>query len=208
MFLYLVFASIEVTLGVEGRPKIRRACLNTIDSLLDLQWNRPNDNCGTFTHFNLYGRDNPLNIYQLLGTYTDYSLTSLNIKLKNLSNWEFYLIYHTACNGIDSIYSDTIQIDNIAPPDSELDSVSIDLTTQKTIIGWSSNTGTDVMGYYVYYITNTNAIITSTSSLSYLDNGARDPKLSALSYGIAAFDSCQNASLISVPHSTIHLQSV
>ena len=52
------------TFGVENRPKMRRACLNRLDSTLDLQWNKPTDVCGTFTHFDLYGRDNNLAVFQ------------------------------------------------------------------------------------------------------------------------------------------------
>lgn len=195
--------------GVEGRPKMRRACLNRIDSTLDLLWNAPTDNCGTFTHFNVYGRDNSLSLYEFLGSYTNFTTNNINIKLKNLKSWEFYLVYHKACNGTDSIYSDTISIDNEAPFDSQIDSVSVDLSTQKTIIGWSENPSTDTKAYYVYFITGTNSIISTTDGISFLDNaGPRDPTIAPIRYGIAAIDSCENASLISDPHVTIHLQNV
>jgi gliding motility-associated-like protein len=194
--------------AVETRPKMRRACLNRIDSTLDLLWNKPTDNCGSFTHYNLYGRDNALSLYEFLGNYTNWNSNSISLKLRNLKSWEFYLVYHKACNGTDSIFSDTIKIDNQAPFDSQLDSVSVDLATQKTILGWSQNLSPDIRGYYVYFITATNSIITTTSNNFYLDNGLRDPQNGPVQYGIAAFDSCNNTSLISVPHTTIHLQSI
>lgn len=205
--IYFCFTT-QVAFGVEGRPKMIRACLNRTDSTLDLHWYKPTDNCGTFTHFNLYGRDNPLNLYQFLGTYNNFTLDNLSIKLKNLKSWEFYLVYHTACNGTDSIYSDTIGIDNTAPPDSQIDSVSVDLSTQKTIIGWAKNPAPDIMGYFVYHVTASNSIITTTSNSSYLDLGSRNPGQGPVNYGVAAFDSCKNASLISQAHTTIWLQSV
>lgn len=197
-----------MSFGLEGRPKIRRACLNRSDSTLNLQWNRPSDNCLSFTHFNLYGRDNPLSIYQLLGTYTDNSINSLNRQLPNTKQWEFFLVFHKACNGVDSIYSDTVFIDNQAPSNSELDSVSVDFTTQKAIVGWSKNAALDVEGYYIYNVTGSglNTIISTTSSLNYTDND-RNPVNGSISYKIAALDSCKNASLISEEHRTIHLQS-
>lgn len=177
--------------------------------MLDIHWNTPTDSCATFTHFNLYGRDNPLSLFQMLGSYNNVSINSLNIKLKNIRNWEFYLVYQTACNGTDSIFSDTIRIDKVAPPNSEIDSVSVDLASQKTVIGWTENTADDIMGYNVYYVTSTNSIIETTSSLEYQDNDAgRNPAQASQKYGIAAFDSCGNTSLISSPHSTIHLSSV
>ena len=107
--------------GVENRPKLRRACLNTLDSTLELKWNKPTDNCGSFTNFDLYGRDNILSIFQKLNTYNTFNINTLSIKLSNLKNWEFYLVYHKSCNGIVSIFSDTILIDNSPPIDSQLD---------------------------------------------------------------------------------------
>lgn len=208
VILLLIGLQVLDSFGIETRPKMRRACLNRSDSTLDLLWNRPTDNCGSFTHFNLYGRDNNLSLYEFLGSYTNFSTTNISLKLRNLKTWEFYLVYHKACNGTDSIYSDTIKIDNQAPFNSELDSASVDLSTQKTILGWSNNLSPDVKGYYVYYITGTNSIITTTSNNSYLDAGARDPRNGPIQYGIAAFDTCNNTSLISVPHTTIYLQSV
>jgi len=144
------------TYGVEGKPVMRRACLNRLDSTLELQWNKPTDICGTFTHFNLYGRDNNLAVFQYLGRYNSFILSSLNIKLSNLKSWEFYLVYHKACNGNDSIFSDTILIDNSPPINSELDSVSVELNSQKTILGWSKNSSVDVKGYIIYHVTGTN----------------------------------------------------
>ena len=208
ILLVLFVMNALLSSAVETRPKMRRACLNRIDSTLDLLWNKPTDNCGSFTHYNLYGRDNALSLYEFLGSYTNWNINSITLKLRNLKSWEFYLVYHKACNGTDSIFSDTIKIDNQAPFDSQLDSVSVDLTTQKTILGWSQNLSPDIRGYYVYFITATNSIITTTSNSFYLDNGLRNPQNGPVQYGIAAFDSCNNTSLISVPHTTIHLQSV
>jgi hypothetical protein len=204
----LISGSIFNILGVENRPKMRRACLNRIDSTLELQWNKPTDICGTFTRFDLYGRDNNLAVFQKLGEYNSFILSNLNIKLSNLKNWEFYLIYHKSCNGIDSIFSDTIIIDNIPPINSDLDSVSVEMNTQKTILGWSKNSSSDVKGYIIYHVTSTNSVIADTNSTSYLDNGIRNPSTGSENYSIAAYDSCNNTSLISIPHRTIYIQGV
>lgn len=203
----LVFGFVLNAYSVESRPKMRRACLSRLDSILELQWNKPTDNCGTFTHFNLYGRDNNLAIFQLLASYNTFNTNTLNIKLKNLKSWEFYLVYHKTCNGLDSISSDTIQIDNSPPIDSELDSVSVDLATQKTRLGWSSNSSADVKGYIIYHVTGTNSVIADTGATSFLDLGSRNPTIAPENYSIAAYDSCNNTSLISIPHKTIHIQS-
>lgn len=209
IILLLVFLSIlSVSWAVEGRPKMRRACLNRLDSTLDLLWFKPTDNCGSFTSFSLYGRDDILGLYQYLGNYQNFALDNIQIKLKNLRNWEFYLVYNKTCNGLDSVYSDTINIDNQAPFDSQIDSVSVDFSTQKTIIGWTNNPSNDIKGYLVYYVTGTNAVIQNTQQTNFLDNSSRNPAQNVLTYSIAAYDSCENTSLISQSHSTILLNRV
>lgn len=194
--------------AVEGRPIMRRACLNRVDSTLNILWFKPTDNCGSFTSFSLYGRDNPLGVFQFLDSCITPNKDNFEIKLKNLRRWEFYLVYNKTCNGLDSIYSDTILIDDEAPENSLIDSVSVDLATQKTLIGWQQNNSKDVKGYYVYHVTGNNSVITTTQNINYLDLGSRDPRLGSVSYSIAAFDSCNIASLISASHATMLLRSV
>jgi gliding motility-associated-like protein len=187
---------------------MRRACLNRLDSTLDLLWFKPSDACGSFTSFSLYGRDDQLKVFQFMGSYSSYSIDNLSIKLSNLKDWEFYLVYNKDCNGVDSLFSDTIIIDNQEPIMPELDSVSVDPITQKTIVGWAVSGSKDVKGYNIYYVTGTNSVINTTSGTTYIDNGPRDPTAGPLKYSIAAFDSCvYNISLIDTPHQTIFLKS-
>lgn len=187
---------------------MRRACLDNVDSLLDLLWFKPIDNCGSFTSFSIYGRDNSLNLFKYLGSYSNSSLQNVSVKLSNVKkSWEFYLVYNKACNGTDSIFSDTIGIDATQPVNAELDSVSVDLATQKVLIGWHKNPSPDVKGYYVYYVTSTNSIITTTTATNYFDNGSRNPGNDTMCYSISAFDSCNNTTLISQGHTTIFLKT-
>ncbi|HEY1046559.1 MAG TPA: hypothetical protein VGF79_08975, partial [Bacteroidia bacterium] len=74
------------------------------------------------------------------------------MKLKNLLNWEFYVVYSKTCNGTDSINSDTLFVDNSKPSYQEIDSVSVDLATQKIIIGWTKNPTLDNKGYIIYNV--------------------------------------------------------
>jgi gliding motility-associated-like protein len=193
--------------GQDIRPKMRRACLNRSDSTLDLLWVKPINGCGSINNFSIYGRDDVLGLFVYLGNRTDISLNNIVLKLKNLRSWELFLVYNTDCNGIDSIFSDTITIDNTAPDNSQIDSVSINLTTQKAIIGWSRNSSIDTKGYLIYHVTGSNDVIGSTEQTQYLDNGSRNPTAASVSYSIAAYDSCQNTSLISETHRTIFLNS-
>jgi hypothetical protein len=197
--------------GVEGRPKMRRACLSKADSVLDLQWFRPTDNCGSFNYFHLYGRDNALGTFDFMGRWTDFSMTNLNIKLKNNKNWEFYIVYQTACNGTDSIFSDTIMIDNSVPNTTELDSISVDLATQQLILGWQYSSTPDTKGYIGLYVneqTNKNSSVFDTFENVYFHPDSGNPSNASVSYGLATYDTCNNLSPISSIHKTMYLQSV
>jgi gliding motility-associated-like protein len=207
IILLITLLQVISTFAVEGRPKMRRACLDRQDSTVDLLWFRPTDNCNSFTSFSVYGRDDVLNVFELFGIYSSFSLDNVSFKVKNLKSWAFYLVYNKSCNGVDSIYSDTIFIDNSAPANSELDSVSVDLLTQKVTLGWSANPSIDIKGYLVYLIRGQDSVLANTANTTYLDIGPRDPKNASIRYSIAAFDSCNNISLISGRHSTIFLRS-
>lgn len=204
--VFVLFLLINISaFSVENRPKMRRVCLNRSDSTVNLLWYRPTDNCGSFTSFSVYGRDDILGLYNFMGKWNDFALDNVQLKLKNLRSWEFYLVYNTNCAGTDSIYSDTLIIDITAPENSLIDSVSVDLATQKTQIGWKTNNSKDNKGYYIYNVTGVNTIIHTTAQINYLDIGSRDPSTQPVSYSIAAFDSCNIASLISQAHTTMHL---
>ncbi len=195
--------------AVEGKPTIRRACLDYTDSTITLLWFQPTDNCNSFTWFSVYGRESPLSLYKHMGRYTNFALNSVQFKIPNLKDWEFYIVYSKACNGTDSIFSDTLMIDNQLPANSIIDSVSVDLTTQQTHIGWKQNPSKDVKGYKLYYFTaNTNIIIDNTTNTSSVDiDPSRKPTKAPFSYKVAAYDSCNNTSLISSEHTTIFLNS-
>jgi len=195
--------------AVEGGIKMRRACLNKGDSTVTLLWFKPTDNCNTFTSFSLYGREDALSVFKYLGGSTNFSLNSTQTKINNQKNWEFYLVYSKACNGTDSIYSDTLIIDDQQPFNSSIDSVSVELVSQKTIIGWSKSASNDVAGYIIYnYTGNTFVSFDNTKGTQSKDTDpSRDPSKKHYDYSIAAYDSCGNLSLISSTHATMVLSN-
>lgn len=209
LFSFFLFYT-SVAFGVEGKVKMRRICLNSSDSTATLLWFPPTDNCGSFTEFSVYGREDAVSLFQYMGRYTNFSLSTLQIKLPNIRRWEFYLVYSRACNGTDSLYSDTLIVDKTQPANSFLDSVSIDLVSQQTIIGWRKNPSPDTKGYFIYQL-----IGTTTHKVIYNILGGSgvmdvDPLRSAdkgpFKYEIAAYDSCDNLSIISPNHTTMHLR--
>ncbi len=195
--------------AVEGGIKMRRACLNKGDSTVTLLWFKPTDNCNTFTSFSIYGREDALSVFKYLGGSTNFSLNSTQTKINNQKNWEFYLVYSKACNGTDSIYSDTLIIDDQQPFNSSIDSVSVELVSQKTIIGWSKSASNDVAGYIIYnYTGNTFVSFDNTKGTQSKDTDpSRDPSKKHYDYSIAAYDSCGNLSLISSTHATMVLSN-
>ena len=195
--------------AVEGSIKMRRACLNKSDSTVTLLWFKPTDNCNTFTSFSIYGREDAMSVFKYLGGSTNFSLNSIQTKISNQKNWEFYLVYSKACNGTDSIYSDTLIIDDQQPVNSSIDSVSVELVSQKTIIGWSKSASNDVAGYIIYnYTGNTFVSFDNTKGTQSKDTDPnRDPSKKHYDYSIAAYDSCGNLSLISATHATMVLSN-
>ncbi len=151
--------------GINSSVTPLRACLNNNDSIITLSWSNPTDVCLSFVKHRLYARENA-NAFQPIAEITNYATTSFQYKLPNLNNnWQFYWVTLTACNGIDSFTSIITSIDLNKPPIIALDSVSIDLATQKLIAGWQPNPASDTKGYRLYeYKSGINDSIADTSA--------------------------------------------
>lgn len=182
-----------------------RACLNNNDSIITLTWTNPSDGCLSFIKHRLYARENA-NPFLPIAEINSLAVTSYQYKLPNLnSNWQFYWVTLTACNGIDSFTSNSTSIDLNKPPAIELDSVSIDLATQRLIVGWQPNSALDTKGYRLYeYKSGINDSIADTASIFY--KFYSNPLLNRY-ITISTYDSCNLYSPISNPHSPLILNA-
>lgn len=117
------------------------------------------------------------------------------------------------CTSASSIDGDLFQ-DAIAPLTPVIDTVTVDSLTGLSVINWFPSSSGDTEGYIIYE--NENGIwvpidtVYGIASNNYINAHPTwaNPDSSSLSYCIAAFDSCQNTSPISIAHSTIFLTSV
>jgi hypothetical protein len=203
LFLLLIFACSNLK-AIDRSASITRICLNNNDTLANISWRMPSDLCNSYQKTDIYGRrqNDP---FRLMESIPDFSIEETSVKLNSLEqSWEFYIVLHTACNGIDSFISDTIGIDISKPPINYLDSVSVDFETQKIIAGWKENNAPDVKGYRLYQFSNAvNDSIGDTDNTSFLFNDVSTE--SAPRITLAAYDSCNLYSAISPPHQIIRL---
>jgi len=188
---------------------LHRACLDRVTGELNLLMTPSKDTFSNFAFYRIWGRDNAAASFQLLHQETSINKQNLNLSPPNKKRWEIYVSTHwNACKNLDSVISNTVFVDNIAPSYIEPDSVSVDLITQKVIAGWTSPSDADIMGYSLFKVdaVGNNQLIDEQNVLCYQFNtGTFDSKVGGNRLAIAAYDSCRNGGIISKSHSPILL---
>ena len=187
-------------------PNLVRACLNPGDSMVTLDFGATLDVCGSFDHHTVYASENGVT-YFAFASITNISATQVQFKLPNANpTWSFYLMSTYLCNGVDSTSSDTLSLDISEPPISSIDSVSVDVSSQNVLVGWTRNSAPDTRGYRLYTLSNAiNSRLGDTSENAYVV--VNQNVTSKTRYTLAAFDSCNLFSPISNPHSPITLST-
>lgn len=202
MGLFCVVASAMVK-----PPKAIRACLDPTTSVVTLYISPSSDACGSFSSYRLYGRDNAISPFQLLYQGGIAGSTSLSAALPNKKRWELFVSARFACNGTDTLNSDTVFVDDQPPALLLLDSVSVDLTSQQVVAGWKKAPEADVMGYSVFKVdpgTGNNVLVKDTAALGYrFLTSTFDSRNPGHKISIAVFDSCKNGGVICPPHSPV-----
>ncbi len=197
----------SVASGMVIPPKALRACLDPISGVVTVYFVPQTDLCGSFATYRLYGRDNVTSPFQLLYEGGAANSSALSAALPNKKRWELFISARFACNGNDTLNSDTLLVDDQPPALLLLDSVSIDPTTQRVIAGWKKAPEADVMGYSVFKVdpgTGNNVLVKDTGSLAYtFMTSTFDSRNSGHKISIAVFDSCKNGGVICPPHSPI-----
>ncbi len=121
---------------------------------------------------------------------------SYRVEIKDASN----------CNSVSSI--DAKLFEDLTPPlTNGMDTVSVNYTNGKVIIGWKPSPSLDTWGYVIChgspFVLDT---VFGRLNTFYIDS-LFDPCLATQSYRVAAFDSCYNTSILSDYHTTILLNS-
>ena len=115
----------------------------------------------------------------------------------------------SGCSSFSSVDGQSFS-DITGPAITVVDSVSVDPVTGITTIGWTQNPSPDVV-YYVIYVNNTSqsppwvGVDTVYGISNTFANVTGSENTCAGTYSIAAFDSCNLTSLISIPHKKICL---
>lgn len=188
-------------------PKAIRACLDPTTGVVTLYITPRADLCGSFVSYRLYGRDNAINPFQLLYEGGAVGTNAISAALPNKKQWALFVSARFACNGTDTLNSDTVLIDDQPPALLLLDSVSVERSTQQIIAGWKKAPEPDVMGYSVFRVdpgTGNNVLVKDTGALGYrFKTSTFDSKNPGHKVSIAVFDSCNNGGVICAPHSPV-----
>jgi gliding motility-associated-like protein len=99
-------------------------------------------------------------------------------------------------------------VDVLPPSISELDSVSVDLTSNRVLLGWSKNPSPDFDKYLLYVLVNgffTAMTPSETRDTFAIDQGNTDPSKGSFTYNINTRDSCGKLPAFEKKHSTIFL---
>ncbi len=189
-------------------PDFRRVCGDGVGQNITLSWSPISDGCNMFQEIIIYGRVDALQPFQIIDQLTDISLTQYtHFGAKNISTtWSYFIVYKNLCNG-DSAYSRTLEIDNTQPPESNIDSVSVDINTGRVIVGWSKNPAPDLKDYRIWTSQGANSTPITRVDTTFYIHPASNPNSATQGYKITALDSCDNQSQINELHSTIFLQS-
>ena len=205
---YTAILLILIPIGLfasDSRPHLRRVCLDRVNMTTTLYWTQGADTCPTFLNYNIWGRDDINGLFSLMGVELSPGAGFKTISIPNLKRWQFFIVARYGCYPNDSLISDTLFVDDEEPSPMDLDSVSVDVGTQKIIAGWSKNTSSDLQGYLLYKVSGTNQIIADTSTLRYQFQ-ALNPRVTGNRIAISAYDSCSQAGLISAYHEPVVLR--
>jgi len=191
--------------ALDNAPVLLRICLDRLNQTATLYWVPSSDNCASFSKLIVYGREDVSLIFSPMAEVLNPAQSSLTLPLGNLKRWDFFLVARYACNGVDTLVSDTVFVDDEEPAEMGLDSVSYDPVSGLLMAGWSPSTAADLKGYYLYHVTGTNIRIADTSARTYRIRGM-NPAMVGNRIAIAAYDSCNQAGIISADHEAVTLR--
>lgn len=171
------------------------------DSLI---YNKASNTCGAFIAFDIYGSQDRLGPYTLLGSVTEINESVFEHKTPNSEVWYYYLQSNFDCPGYTSPTSDTL---NNQPPDSS-PIISISIENEVINLKWAQSRSPQTWGYVIYRIEDIDTIPIDTVAFgtSFLDIFAM-PTEKPETYLVTAMDRCGNTSDFELSHSSIFLEA-
>ena len=202
-FIVIAIFCSQLSWAVDLSPKMLRACIDYDNDIVTVKWTQPEDNCGSFEKYMIYGSEN-LGPFKKLAEIQNLAVGEYphSLLVQNTS-WRYYITTYTHCNGVDSLRSDTIGVDVVYPVNIEIDSISYNLESQKIIAGWKRNPSTDTKHYEIYdYSSGSGDLLGDTKLLSFDISEKRAGRFPVV---LATLDSCNLSSLLSQPHEATYL---
>ena len=201
---------IETTAVYSQSPNLRRICPNGADN--NLYWSNPVDTCSQYTFNIIWERKGVVGPFSPIDTI--YNLTQdayLHINATpplSEPNSYYFIERRDSCGPNYNQYSDTLLVDVLPPNISELDSVSVDLISNRVLLGWSKNSSPDFDKYLLYVLVNgffTAMTPSETRDTFAIDQGNSDPSKGSFTYNINTRDSCGKLPAFEKKHSTVFL---
>ena len=168
-----------------------------------LIWELPNNNCGAFNSYEVFGSQDISGPYNIIATITDPAQDRFFHEEASGSIWYYYLRSDFNCPGQEVFTSDTL--DNLIPLGSPILYTSVE--DENVLIEWELSPSPEATAYVILRntITGTTAIDTVFMGSQYVDTSA-DPLNQTETYFVNALDPCGNSSLFEDAHTTILLQ--
>jgi hypothetical protein len=184
--------------------RVSRVCLDKFTNNLTVSLTvNDADACGSFQFHRVYGREDAAAPYVLLKQISTLNVSLISATVPNNKRWEIYISSHFACNGIDSLVSNRVLVDDMAPFLFEPDSVSVNYASQNLIAGWTKPSVNDIKGFSLFKENGgTNVLLKDTFSLfySFAKSTFNPANFGTIKFSIAAFDSCLNGGILSSYH--------
>lgn len=162
-----------------------------------LTWQISPDVCQITGNITLFAKENIAQNFFIISNTINHAsgnYTHLNANVPSVKDWYYYFQYSKICGTDTSVFfTDTLQIDDIKPDSTILDSVSVDPINNVVLLGWTSNKTPDFSSYYLYnYDRADPRLIENYRDTFYIDISPVNPRSKALSYDITSSDSCDN----------------
>lgn len=204
VFVFIAFFLTQLTWAVELPPKMLRACIDYDNDIVTIKWSPPKDGCGSFEKYLVFGSEN-LGPFKKLTEITNLGISEYpHALLVQNTSWRYYITTYYLCGGVDSLRSDTLEIDITYPINIEIDSISYDLETQHIVAGWKKNPSRDTKHYEIFdYRSGSGDLLGQTEELIFDVTEKRSGRFPIV---LATIDSCNLSSLLSQPHEVVFLK--
>ena len=175
-------------------PEIRCVQNDTV------KWNLPNNGCGAFISYLVYGSKNQKGPYILLASVPSQNQKTFYHKHPQGESWYYFLQTKANCPGLPVVSSDTLT--GASPELPTLQSVSIENGAVE--VNWTPSVSKNVASYIIYKqtVAGIKPIDTIFTGNKFVDKNVM-PVKNRETYYVISQDRCGNTSLFEKSHTTI-----